>query len=64
MMRFCQLCNNMLHPRENVAEKKLEYYCRQADCHYVERNMQDRCVYANELVKDTQYDPCSLDYAI
>lgn len=54
MMRFCQLCNNMLYPRENRSEKKLEYYCKQSDCHYVERNVQNYCVFVNELVKDSR----------
>eukprot|EP01031_Cornospumella_fuschlensis_P027589 gene27589-33322_t len=43
----------MLYPRENRQQKKLEYYCKQEDCHYVYRDVQNQCVFVNELVKDS-----------
>lgn len=49
-IRFCGECNNMLHPRENRVERKLEYYCR--ICSFVEKNVRETCVYMNEIVKD------------
>jgi DNA-directed RNA polymerase subunit M/transcription elongation factor TFIIS len=52
MMRFCGLCNNMLYPRENKQMKALEYYCKQTDCSYTERNLPSSCVFVNEIVKD------------
>lgn len=52
-MRFCQSCNNLLYPRENRAIKALEYYCKQANCHYVERSATNHCVFVNELIKDS-----------
>ena len=53
MMRFCQSCNNLLYPRENKAAKALEYYCKQTNCHYIERNVTNSCVFKNEIVKDS-----------
>ncbi len=53
MMRFCQICNNMLYPRENKKMKRLEYTCKQNECGYVEKVISDSCVYINELVKDS-----------
>jgi DNA-directed RNA polymerase subunit M/transcription elongation factor TFIIS len=53
MMRFCQICNNMLYPRENKKNKKLEYFCKQTDCGYVDKNIVNSAVYVNELIKDT-----------
>jgi len=53
MMRFCRECNNMLYPRENRERKRLEYVCQLKDCNYVERNVENSCVFVNELIKDS-----------
>lgn len=53
MMRFCQLCNNLLYPRENRQLKTLEYYCKQNDCVYTENELPSSCVFVNEIVKDS-----------
>ena len=53
MMRFCRECNNMLYPRENRERKRLEYVCKLKDCNYVERNVENSCVFVNELIKDS-----------
>jgi hypothetical protein len=42
----------MLYPRENKQMKALEYYCKQTDCSYTERNLPSSCVFVNEIVKD------------
>ncbi len=33
--------------------KSLEYYCKQNNCQYIERNVSNSCVFVNELVKDS-----------
>jgi len=53
MMRFCNLCNNLMYPRENRKEKALEYYCKQSDCTYTEQNLPSTCVFVNEIIKDS-----------
>lgn len=55
-MRFCQSCNNLLYPRENRQVKSLEYYCKQNNCQYIEKNVSNSCVFVNELVKDSTYE--------
>lgn len=55
-MRFCERCNNLLYPRENRQERKLEYFCREDGCGFVMRHLdpvQDSCVFVNELIKDS-----------
>lgn len=52
-MRFCELCNNMLYPRENRRSKTLEFYCKQQNCGYVKTGVQESCVFSNELIKDS-----------
>lgn len=52
MMRFCQVCNNLLYPRENRESKKLEYYCKSNPCTFVEKHISGSCVFRNELIKD------------
>ena len=42
-----------MYPRENRASRTLEYYCKQTNCHYVERNVTNSCVFMNELIKDS-----------
>lgn len=45
----------MLQPRENRAEKKLEYVCKSQICNYVDRSDNDEgLVYRNDIVKDTE----------
>jgi DNA-directed RNA polymerase II subunit RPB9 len=47
-MRFCSECNNMLYPKENKAEKKLEFICRRCN----NKETVDRsqyCVYRNDI---------------
>ena len=51
-MRFCQSCNNMLYPRENRTAKTLEYHCK-PPCTYVEKNIDNTCVYVNHIIKDS-----------
>lgn len=43
----------MLVPKENVAEKRLEFVCRLPSCPYVERNVASSCVRVNEVVKNS-----------
>ncbi len=31
-IRFCERCNNMLFPKENKAEMRLYFVCKQATC--------------------------------
>ncbi|CAM9120717.1 unnamed protein product [Ectocarpus fasciculatus] len=51
-MRFCRECNNLLYPRENRLEKRLEFVCKL--CPYVDTNEEgSSCVWANELLKDS-----------
>ena len=50
-IQFCRECNNMLYPRENHAEKTLEFVCKL--CPYVERNVVSSCVRVNEVVKNS-----------
>lgn len=57
-IRFCLKCNNMLYPRDNPKEQKLEYFCRQEGCKYIEQvdingNYMNYCVFVNELIKDS-----------
>lgn len=52
-MRFCKDCNNMLYPRENRAQKKLEYFCKKEGCGFVLQNVKESCVFINALVKDS-----------
>lgn len=52
MMRFCNVCNNLLYPKENKAQRKLEYVCKSNPCTYVEKEIKGSCVFRNELVKD------------
>ena len=52
-MRFCDRCNNLLYPRENRVEKKLEYFCREAGCGFVLKEVNNSCVFVNELIKDS-----------
>jgi len=33
--------------------KSLEYYCKQQDCSYTEKNLPSSCVFVNEIVKDS-----------
>jgi DNA-directed RNA polymerase II subunit RPB9 len=51
MMRFCKECNNLLYPRENVEQRKLEYACKL--CPFVDKNITGSCVWVNELIKNT-----------
>ncbi len=54
MMKFCEVCNNLLQPRENRKEKKLEYVCKSSLCAYVDKSPSDQgLVYRNDVVKDT-----------
>lgn len=53
MMHFCELCNNLLYPRENKQRKALEYYCKQNDCQYVKQNPDSTRVFVNEIIKDS-----------
>jgi len=54
MMKFCEVCNNLLHPRENRELKKLEYICKSPVCNYVDSTAVDEgLVYRNDVVKDT-----------
>lgn len=62
MMRFCELCNNMLYPRENRRSKTLEFYCKQQNCGYVKTGVQESCVFSNELIKDSSYVKCSTPF--
>jgi RNA polymerases M/15 Kd subunit len=50
-MRFCKECNNLLHPRENKAERQLYFACNR--CAYKEE-ADASCVYQNYLVKATE----------
>jgi len=50
-MRFCRECNNMLYPKENKVTKVLEFACR--NCFHSEE-VEERCIYVNEIVKDTR----------
>ena len=55
MMKFCEVCNNLLQPRENREEKKLEYVCKSTICNYVDRgDSEEGLVYRNDIVKDTE----------
>ena len=45
-MRFCHECNNMLYPKENKRERKLEYVCRR--CEFKE-DATHYCVYKNDI---------------
>jgi DNA-directed RNA polymerase subunit M/transcription elongation factor TFIIS len=49
-IRFCRSCNNMLYPKENIAQRKLEFVCKL--CPYKEINVSSSCVRLTELVKD------------
>ena len=48
-IRFCKECNNMLYPKEDVANKRLLYACR--NCGYSEPSKKS-CVYVNNLVEN------------
>jgi DNA-directed RNA polymerase II subunit RPB9 len=54
MMKFCNTCNNLLHPRENREKKQLEYVCKAMACNYVETNVESNVVFRNDIVKDTE----------
>ncbi|GAQ89936.1 DNA-directed RNA polymerase II subunit 9 [Klebsormidium nitens] len=45
-MKFCRECNNILYPRENKAEKRLEYACGRCD---FSEDAEQSCVYRNEI---------------
>mmetsp|Transcript_22908 Transcript_22908/g.23560 ORF Transcript_22908/g.23560 Transcript_22908/m.23560 type:complete len:116 (-) Transcript_22908:69-416(-) len=49
-IRFCRSCNNMLYPKENISQHKLEFVCKL--CPYKEINVNTSCVRVTELVKD------------
>ena len=54
MMKFCEVCNNLLHPRENRELKKLEYVCKSSVCNYIDSSaVEEGLVYRNDVVKDT-----------
>ena len=53
-MKFCEVCNNMLQPRENREQKKLEYVCKSTVCNYVDKSdTAGGLVFRNDIVKDT-----------
>jgi len=53
-MKFCEVCNNLLHPRENRELKKLEYVCKSSVCNYIDSSeVEEGLVYRNDVVKDT-----------
>jgi hypothetical protein len=43
----------MLYPKENVAQRKLEFVCKL--CPYKEININTSCVRLTEFVKDQSY---------
>eukprot|EP01136_Pigoraptor_vietnamica_P034726 Opistho-1_new@99032 len=45
-IKFCQECNNMLHPREDRVNKTLLYSCK--NCEY-EEPAESSCVYINRI---------------
>eukprot|EP01134_Creolimax_fragrantissima_P007265 CFRG7265T1 len=45
-IKFCQECNNMLYPREDVSTRRLMYHCR--NCPYKEL-AESPCVYSNKI---------------
>jgi DNA-directed RNA polymerase II subunit RPB9 len=51
-MRFCNVCNNLLYPRENKKDSTLEYMCKSSPCTYVLKEVKGSCVFRNEIVKD------------
>ena len=52
MMRFCAVCNNLLYPKENKFQRKLEYVCKSHPCTYSMKDVQGSCVFRHEVVKD------------
>jgi len=50
-LQFCSECNNMLYPKEDKANKRLLYACR--NC-LNEQPAENSCIYRNRLVKDTE----------
>ena len=53
-MKFCQVCNNLLYPRENKRDRRLEFVCKSAPCTYVDNNEdEDTLVYRNDVSVDT-----------
>ncbi|KAL3664013.1 hypothetical protein V7S43_010900 [Phytophthora oleae] len=50
-MRFCRECNNMLYPSQDREIRRLVFRCR--NCGQSE-DVEENCIYANELVKDTR----------
>lgn len=53
-MKFCQVCNNLLYPRENKVTKKLEFVCKSSPCTFVDENEEGfSMVFRNDLVVDT-----------
>ena len=45
-IKFCKECNNMLYPKEDVANKRLVYACRNCGYDEIAKN---NCVYVNNL---------------
>ena len=55
MMKFCEVCNNLLQPRENREAMQLEYVCKSTICNYVDRgDNEGGLVFRNDIVKDTE----------
>lgn len=53
-MKFCQVCNNLLYPRENKSTNKLEFVCKSSPCTFVDENEEGfSMVFRNDLVVDT-----------
>uniref|UniRef100_K3WZX2 DNA-directed RNA polymerase II subunit RPB9-like zinc ribbon domain-containing protein n=1 Tax=Globisporangium ultimum (strain ATCC 200006 / CBS 805.95 / DAOM BR144) TaxID=431595 RepID=K3WZX2_GLOUD len=50
-MRFCRECNNMLYPSQDRDLRRLTFRCR--NCGQSEE-VEENCIYVNELVKDTR----------
>uniref|UniRef100_A0AC35EW17 DNA-directed RNA polymerase subunit n=1 Tax=Panagrolaimus sp. PS1159 TaxID=55785 RepID=A0AC35EW17_9BILA len=48
-IKFCPECNNMLYPRENKDERKLNYTCR--NCDHSE-DAENPCIYVNKLMHE------------
>jgi len=52
-MKFCEVCNNLLQPRENKEEKKLEYACKSTVCNFIDTSeLVGGVVYRNDIIKD------------
>ncbi|CAJ0577106.1 unnamed protein product, partial [Mesorhabditis spiculigera] len=48
-IKFCPECNNMLYPKEDKANRRLHYACR--NCEHREE-AENPCIYVNKLVHE------------